>query len=153
MARSRWKWVLLGVVLLLVAAELALNALKSPTALVRIVNRGDYPITDLTLSTGASQAEAARIEPEQSVVFQLTGRGKNPLVLKFHQFNNPMTDFEIPEFEPRRLRREGAILVLELGTKEVVRYQEPDDSPSRWQRLGERVRNTLDEAKVPDAAP
>ena len=153
MVRSRWKWVLLGVVLLLVAAELALNALKVPTAQVRIVNGGEYPITELVVSNGASQAKLSRLEPGRSDVLLLSGRGKTPLVLRFNQFNNPLTDFEIPEFEPRRLQRERSVLVLELRPNEVVRSQEPDDRPSRWEQLGERVRNSLDEAKLPDSEP
>jgi hypothetical protein len=153
MVRSRWKWFLLGAVVLLAAAELALNALKTPVALVRVVNRGDYPITDLSLSTGASRTSAVRVEPGQSEVFQMGSRGKAALVLKFHQFDNPLSGFEVPDFDARRQRRDGSVLVLEVRPNEVVRYHEPDDTPGRWERIGARVRDTLDEAKLPDTAP
>lgn len=153
MTRSRWKWVLLGVVLLLVVAEVALNALKPPIATVRVINRGEYPITGLTLSTGSSRVGSARIESDQDEVFTLSGWGKKPLVLKFSQLNNPMTEFEVTDFDPRRLQRDGSVLVLELRPNEVARYQEPDETPGRWRHLGERVRKTFDEAQAPKSAP
>ena len=64
MVRSRWKWVLLGVVLLLVGAELGLNALKAPVALVKIVNRGDDPILNLVLTSGPGRSGLDRIDPQ-----------------------------------------------------------------------------------------
>ena len=153
MVQSRWKWVLLGVVLLLIAAEFGLKALTPPTALVRIVNRGDYPITGLVISTGTSRTGSARIEAGQSEVFRLSQWGKSPLLLKFTQFNNPLSDFELPEFEPRRLHRERSVLVLEVRGNEIVRYQEPDETPGQWDHVLTWARNSLDATKTPPESP
>lgn len=153
MVQSRWKWVLLGIVLLLVAAELGLNALTPPTAPVRIINRGDDPITDLVITTGSSRAGAARIDAGQSEVFRLSNLDKNPLRLKFTQFNNPLSDFEVSAFEPRRLHRERSVLVLEVRNNEIVRYQEPDETPGQWDHILTWTRNSLDATNSPPENP
>jgi hypothetical protein len=145
MVRARWKWFLLGAVFLLVATEVVLNALKTPVGQVKIVNTGADPILNLVATNGPSRAEAARVDPQDSVVLQISGRGKTALALKFNQFNNPVTDFEVAEFDPAALSRQGSRLVLEVRPGEVMRYQEPDDTPTRWQRFLDWVRSTFNE--------
>ncbi len=148
MVRSRWKWVALGVVLLLIAAEVGLNVLKPSEVLVKIVNGGQEPLLNVEITVGAESSFVDRIDPQQAHVFLLSSYGKTPLALKFNQLNNPLSDFVVPEFDARKLSQEGSVLVLEVRPNEVARYVEPDERPGALGRLYGKARGLVEAPKA-----
>jgi hypothetical protein len=135
MSRRNRNLTLAIVVLLLVAAEVGLRSLRLPVASVRVVNQGGEPITNLRLVSGSSQAHVATLPEGETVNVPLEGRGKQSLVVTFQQKNNPLSNFEIPVFDPAGLQSEGFSLVLVIRQNEFERYQD-DGEPSKLSRLG-----------------
>ena len=68
----------------------------------------------------------------------LSGKGKAPLSLAFKQADNPLSGFQLDDFDPRLSHRDGLKTVLEIRPNEVQRYTEDDEtasgsrSPSNW---------------------
>src|SRR5262245_53837600 len=107
MSRTSRKVVAVGVVLLLVGAEVALRRMQRPAGCLVGGNQGDEPIVGLVASCGASRAEVARIAPGETARLFLVGPPKTPLKLTFRQRGNALTSFEVPEFDSALLRKDG----------------------------------------------
>jgi hypothetical protein len=133
MPRPSRRVVVVGAVLLLIGAEVALRRVQQPAGCLVVGNQGDEPIVGLVASCGASRAEVARIAPGETAKLFLVGPPKTPLRLTFRQRGNALTSFEVPEFDTALLRKDGSRLVLNVRTNEVERYQEEDD-PSLLRR-------------------
>jgi len=142
MSRPRRKLIIVGVVLLLVAAEIGLDTLREPVACVTVVNDGVAPVERLSISSGRRRAEIAAIAPGESANVYLAGRGRKTLALAFRQQGNALTNFEISDFDPAALHREGFKLVISIQANQVTRYQEHAE-PSTLGRLGRNVRDWL----------
>jgi hypothetical protein len=124
--------VIVGVILLLIGAEVALRRMHQPVGCVVVGNQGDEPIVGVVASCGASRAEVARIAPGETAKLFLFGPPKTPLKLTFRQRGNALASFELPEFDSALLLKDRSRLVLNIRTNEVERYQEEDDpSPLR----------------------
>jgi hypothetical protein len=149
MTKPKRRYIILGVLLLLVGAEVGLNAVRVRTAAVKVVNMGDEPIVDLVVVCGDSRAAVERISPSQSVVVRLGGRGKKPLKLSYQQLGNAMSGFEVPDFNPGELSRDGSALVLEIRNNEFTRSHEPDETPGTLGRLGRNVWGWFEEESEP----
>ena len=130
--------IIVGVVLLLVGAEVGLRRLSAPSGSVVVGNQGEYPIEGLVVTSGGSRASVARIAPGEVARIWLDGRGKHPLRLTFRQRGNAVTSFEVPEFDPAMLHNDGNRLVLNVRPNELERYQEEDD-PSMLRRGAESL--------------
>ena len=145
MSQRKRNLTIVTVVLLLVAAEVGLQSLRLPVAFVRVVNQGGAPITNLRLVSGQSEATVAKIPDGESAMVPLAGRGKQSLVVTFQQQNNPLSNFQIPVFDPASLQREGFSLVLVIRQNEFERYQD-DGEPSKLSRLGTWLWNWLEKS-------
>lgn len=138
MSRRKRTLIVVGAVLFVVGLELGLKSLKAPEATVRIVNVGDAPITDMQLVLGKNTVDVAPIAPQGSSDVRISGRLKQTLKITFRQLDNPLTGFQVPEFDAAALHRDSLILVLEIRSNEFVRSQAPDETPTI---LGQLARN------------
>ncbi len=149
MSKPKRKLIVLGVLLLLVGTEFGLSSLRIPTAAVRIVNPGDEPVVDLEVVCGDCKVSVGRINPQQSAVVHVAGRGNNVLKLSYKQLGNAMSGFEVTHFNPGRLSRDGSVLVLEIRPNEFTRYHMPDETPTALGRLGRNVAGWFGEEPEP----
>jgi hypothetical protein len=69
----------------------------------------------------------------------LTGSAKGTLTLSFTQAGNPMAGFQIPDFDPRAMRRDGLKQVLQVMPNQVVKYMDDEDYSTPMGRLGGRI--------------
>ena len=146
MSRPNRRLIVLGVVLVLVLAEVALNALHAPMARVQVVNEGITPIEDLRLTFGGAEALAPPIQPGESVHLSFSGWKRRPLTVKFRQEGNPMTGFELPEFDPSYLSEGRAKLVITVKPGAFERGQEEDAATTPRGRVLGAVGRWLDQA-------
>ena len=142
MARRKRNLVIASFLLSLVIAEVGLTRLRAPVGHVRVINQGTTPLEEVRLISGASAATIARIEPGNSALVSLAGRGVAPLSVTFSQKDNPLTNFELPDFDPAALQTEGSCLVLGIRPNECERYHEAVD-PSQFTQLSDQAINWL----------
>lgn len=134
--------VVAGVVLVLTAAELGFQQLRAPVGCVKVLNAGNEPIENLTLTSGESTARVARVPAGESVRVFLSGRARQPLRVNYRQKGNAMTGFVIEAFNPAELQRERFMLVLTIRPNEYERYMD-DGDPSFLARLSNHVQEWL----------
>ncbi|GAC1473945.1 MAG: hypothetical protein NVSMB9_23450 [Isosphaeraceae bacterium] len=120
--RKRNTLILLAFLLALVGAEIVLNRVRGPEACVQVENLGSEPMRDLIVLLGSSRARVPLVEPGGTARVFVHGRGAQTLVLKFGQAGNPMTDFEVPGFDPGQMNSEGFKLMLRVRPNEVERF-------------------------------
>lgn len=145
---SRGKRYLLAgcaLVLALVGGELGLRQLLAPVASVQVINAGREAIEGLRVESGQSQAGVHRIEPGESARLHIRGRGPSTLRLSYQQRGSALTNFEVPNFDPPALAREGFMLVLRVRENEYERYQD-EDEPSTLSRLGSTLKRWLEDS-------
>ncbi|WP_406700627.1 hypothetical protein V5E97_17665 [Singulisphaera sp. Ch08] len=142
MSHRKRNLTILTLVLVLVATEVGLQLFRLPVGTVRVVNEGGEPITNLRLVSGSSEATVAKLPEGEAVMLSLRGRGKQTLVVTFQQKNNPLSNFEIPIFDPASLQSEGFTLVLVIRQNEYERYQD-DGEPSMLSQLTSRTQTWL----------
>ena len=111
---TRRKWIILGalLVLLSIGAELVVRPWNSSKGCVQIVNQGDDPMDDLILSYGGTKVRVGGLGAGQSTNVWFTIGGKGTLNLEFKQKGNPMTGFQVPDFDPAENLADGLRLVL-----------------------------------------
>jgi hypothetical protein len=147
MSRPKRNLIVAGsLVLLVVAAEVALNLLRPPMARVQIVNEGRSAIEDLQVVYGRQEAGVARIGPGESAHLTFAGWRRRDLNLKFQQPDNALTGFEVAEFDPPALSRDGMKLVVIVKPNTFERGLEDDAAPTPRGRIVEVMGQWLDRA-------
>ena len=147
MSRPKRNLIVAGaLVLLVIAAEVALNLLQPPLARVQVVNEGEAAIEDLRVAYGRKEAGIARLGPGESVHLSFAGWGRRDLSLKFQQRGNALTGFEVGEFDPPELCRDGAKLVIVVKPNTFERAQEDDPALSPRGRAFEFLGQWLERA-------
>jgi hypothetical protein len=138
---SKPKGLLISVVVLLslVGLELVLSSLKPPDAAVRITNMGETPIVDMRITFGDGVVVVGTIAPQDSAVVHFSGRKKDALKVSFSQLDNPLSGFEVADFDPSALRRQGRELALEIRMNEYSRAQVTDETPTTLSRLTQNL--------------
>jgi hypothetical protein len=138
MARPKRNLIVAGSLLLLVvSAEVALNLFHPPLARVQIVNEGRTAIEDLQVLYGRQEAGVIRIRPGESAHLSFAGWRRRDLKLKFQQPDNALTGFEVAEFDPPALSRDGLKLVITVKPNTFERGMEDDALPSPRGRIFE----------------
>lgn len=143
--RNRYLAVGCAAALLLVGAEVGLNAILGPVAGVQLINAGAEPMERVRVIHQGQEAWVGRIEPGASATVRVRGRGKAALIVDYQQRGSALSNFEIAAFDPDALSREDFMLVLRIRPNEYERYQE-DGEPSTLRRLLSRARNWLEES-------
>ncbi len=138
--------VAVALLLLVVTAEVTLNLWRPPLARVQVVNEGATTIEDLQVSYGRDKAGVARIAPGESSHLTFAGWRRRDLRLKFKQRDNALTEFEVVEFDPPALSREGFKLVVIVKPNAFERGQEDDAAPSARGRIFEVIGGWLERA-------
>ena len=133
--RKRGVLVALGLVTLLVTAEVTLNVWRGSQVCVEVANQGATPIEDLVLKLGTSRVSAARVEPGSSTRMYLTGRRQGTLLMTFRQQGNPLGTYQIPSFDPAAVSADGFKLVLNVRPNEIERFQDDADPATPFGRL------------------
>jgi hypothetical protein len=141
--RTRGTLIVLAVLGTLLGAEVVLNLLKDPEALVLVENKGPEPIEGLVVAFGSRKAEVAYVAPGETARLLMSGRGTQTLQLSFRQKGNAMGGYQVPGFDPGLMSRDGSKLVLEIHPNQVIRYQdegEPSTPVGRYASdVGQRV--------------
>ena len=139
MSKPRGLLIFVLVVLSLVGLELILSGLKPPDAAVRITNMGETPIVEMRIAFGDSVVAVGTIAPQESTVVHFSGRKKGVLKVSFNQLDNPLSGFEVADFDPSALRGQGNALALEIRMNEYSRAQVTDESPTTLGRLTQNL--------------
>jgi hypothetical protein len=135
-----------SLLLLVVTAEVALNLLRPPLARVQIVNEGASAIEDLQVVYGGQEVGVARIGPGESARLTFAGWRSRDLKLRFQQPDNALTGFDVAEFDPPALSRDGMKLVITVKPNTFERGMEDDAAPSPRGRIVEVLGRWLDRA-------
>ena len=140
---SRRHWIILAsLAVVLLGVEVAVRHWVAPKACVQITNQGDGAIEDLVVSYAGSQLAVGRLPVGQSAQVWLSGGPKGLLRLDFKQKGNALTGFQVPEFDPAQIRRDGFKLVLVVKRNEVERFMDDDPLADR-ETLEDRVRRWM----------
>jgi len=151
--RDRNLWIVAAIVTALVGVEVGLNLWRGPEGCVEVENAGVEPIDDLVLTWRGGRSEVGRVAPGASALVRFSGRGIGPLTVQFRQKGNALGSFELPEFSPAQLSRDGLRQVLRVRTNEVERNlddSEPSSSAGRFlQGVWRGIAGSLDESATP----
>jgi len=142
---SRQKWIIVAAVLLIFAgaAEVAVHPWKVSRGCVQIVNQGDAAIEDLVLSYSGTKVRLGRLAAGQSSHAWFTAGKVGPLDLEFQQTGNPMTGFQVADFDPASNIGDGLKLVLFIKKDKVERAVDDDDTVKARESLIQRVKDWL----------
>jgi hypothetical protein len=143
MPRRRWIVALAVLAALLVAAEVTIRRWESPKACVQIINDCDGILEDLVVVYAETRMPVGRILKNQSAHTWLTAGPLGTLRLEYRQKGNAIQGFQIPDFDPGRLIQDSSKLVLVVGTNQIQRYVEEDDTRRDKESLGEMIRRWL----------
>ena len=135
----RAQTVLIGLIILLVGVEIVVRIVQPSRTSVQIVNAGDTPIENLVVVYGGSRVGVGTLPAGESTQVWLTGSGKGTLSLEFTQAGNPMSGFQIADFDPRSMRRDGLKQVLTIMPNQVMKYMDDEDYSTPLGRLGGRI--------------
>ena len=126
--QTRIALVLLALIALLVGGELGFEWWRGSEAVVAVENAGTTPIEDFVLLHGGGKSSIPLIAPGSSVRIFINGRDSAPLSFNFRQVGNPLNSFELPEFSPAQLERDGLMLnVRILPDGQVERFGDLND--------------------------
>jgi hypothetical protein len=150
---TRRKWIILGVLLLLltVGAELLVRPWNSSKGRVQVDNQGDAAMDDLVVNYGGTKVRVGRVATGQSANVWFTVGSKGMLTLEFNQKGNPMNGFQLEEFDPAENLANGFKVVLVVKNNRVERFMEDDDRPTTTplQSLLESVSGLFDSELPP----
>jgi len=130
-------------VLLAGAAEITVRPWKASRGCVQIVNQGDAAIEDLVLSYAGTKVRVGRVGAGQSSQAWFTAGKLGPLNLEFKQKGNPLTGFQVADYDPASNIRDGLKLVLFVKKDQVERSVDDDDTVKARETLIERVKDWL----------
>ena len=121
--KTRIGLIVLAMIALLAAGEVAFEWWRGSEAVVVVENAGTAPIEDFVLTHGDSKSSIPLIAPGSSVRIFINGGGARPLAFNFRQVGNPLNSFELQEFSPAQLERDGLMLnVRILSNGEIERF-------------------------------
>jgi hypothetical protein len=142
---SRRSWIILVTLILLLAvgAELVVRSWRSPKGCVQIVNQGEAAIDDLVVSYAQTQVRVGKVGAGESTHVWFTAGKPGPLKLDFRQKGNPVSGFQVPDFDPIENRSAGLKLVLVVKTNLVQRSMEDDETMTPLESLVERVKDWI----------
>jgi hypothetical protein len=148
---TRRKWIILGVlvVLLTIGAELLVRPWNSSRGCVQVDNQGDAAMDDLILSYGGTKIRVGGLGVGRSTNVWFTVAGKDTLSLEFNQKGNPMTGFQVPDFDPADNLANGFKIVLVVKNNRVERFMEDDHSTTPLKNLVESISEMFE----PDSRP
>jgi hypothetical protein len=135
----RARIVLISLAVLLLAVEIVVRFAVSSRASLQIVNDGDAVIENLIVSFPGSQVAVGHLGAGDSAQVWLSGNEKGTLALSFNQKGNPMQGFQVQDFDPRELRRDGFRLVLRVRPNEVTKYMDDEVSSTPVGQLGDKI--------------
>jgi hypothetical protein len=135
----------MGAILLLLAgaAEMMVRPWKASKGCVQIVNQGDAGIEDLVLSYSGTKVRVGHVAAGQSSQAWFTAGNLGPLKLEFLQKGNPLTGFQVADYDPASNIRDGVKLVLFVKKDQVERSVDDDDSVKARETVIERVKDWL----------
>ena len=137
---SRRAWIILiSLAALLLGIEVVVRFSGSSRASVQIVNDGDAVLENLIVSFPGSRVAVGSLTGGDSAQVWLSGHEKGTLALSFTQAGNPMSGFQIPDFDPREIHRDGFRLVLHIRQNEVTKYMDDEESSTPMSRLGDKI--------------
>jgi hypothetical protein len=136
----------LGAVGLMIAVEVGLNVWRGSQACIEVTNQGAEPIDDLVLTLGSSRVAASRIEAGATVALYISSRESGTLLMTFRQQGNPLGTFQIPEFDPARLKADNFKVMLNVRRNEIERAQEEADPATPLGRLVKALMDRIDRA-------
>jgi hypothetical protein len=149
---TRRKWIILGVLLLLLTlgAELLVRPWNSSKGRVQVDNQGDAPMDDLVVSYRGSEVRVGRVATGELANVWFTVGGKGMLTLEFNQKGNPMKGFQLEDFDPAENLANGFKIVLVVKNNRVERFMEDDHStPTPLQSLLEGISGLFDSELPP----
>ncbi len=138
MPRRRWIIALAVLVALLVAIEVAVRRWERPKACLQIINDGDGVIEDLVVFYDDNRMPVGQILKGQSAHLWLTAGPPGPLRLEYRQKGNAIQGFQIADYDPAQNIKDAFKQVLVVGTNQLQRYAEDDDT-RKEESLGEKV--------------
>ena len=101
--------------------------------------RVTLPIENLVVSYGGSRVGVGTLPAGENTLVWLTGSKKGTLSLEFNQARNPMSGFQIADFDPRSMRRDGQRQVLTIMPNQVMKYMDDAEYSTPLSRLGGRI--------------
>ena len=140
MSRKAWL-IAIGLAILLLGIEIGVRSLQSAKSSVQISNLGDTLLENLVVSFAGSQVGVGNLAPGESAQVWLSGTKKGTLGLAFTQKGNPMSGFQIADYDPPILRRDGLRMVLQIRPNEVTKFQDDESSTSLLGGLSNRIRD------------
>ena len=135
----RTQMILVGLIVLLVGIEIVVRITSPSRTSVQIINAGDAPIENLVVIYGGSRVGVGTLPAGENAQVGLTGSTKGSLALEFTQKGNPMSGFQIADFDPRSMRRDGLRQVLTIMPNQVMKYMDDDIDTTPLGRLGSRI--------------
>jgi hypothetical protein len=150
---SRRRWIVAGCVLaLVVGLEVAVRIAQTGRSRVQIINAGATPIENLVVSYAGTRIRLGSLPPGATGYAYLSGQEKGTLDLAFTQAGNPLTGFQVADYDPRALGRDGLEQVLEVKSDMVTKYLDDAGSITPLSRLLDRIRDwihgELDQARL-----
>ncbi len=142
---NRQKWMIIAAVLVLLAgaAEMTVRSWKAPKGCVQIVNQGDAALEDLVLSYAGTKVRLGHVGTGRSIQAWFTAGILGPLKLEFKQKGNPLTGFQVADYDPGSNIRDGLKLVLCVKKDQVERSVDDDDTTKARETLIERLKDWL----------
>lgn len=120
--------IVLGIIAVLVVAELGFRTLRGPVGRVTIINASNETIEDLRAEFAGKVARVAQIPAGESVSVSLSGRGRQMLNVTYRLKGSALPGFQVATFDPSALQSDGSKLVLTIRLDEWERYNEQETS-------------------------
>jgi hypothetical protein len=130
-------------ILLFLGIEVAVRLSSVPKMPILVVNKGDTLLENLVVSFAGSQVGVGDLPSGGSSTIWLSGRQKGSLSLSFKQQGNPLQGFQVADFNPGEMRRDGLKMVLQIKSNEVEKYMDDDDTSTVMGRLGDRLQSWI----------
>jgi hypothetical protein len=136
------RWIIILCVLIVALAaglEWASRYWGSQTTSAQIVNEGTEPMHEVFASYADTRISLGTLAAGDKSKVWFSAAGRRALKLEFTQKGNPLTGFNVPDFDPMEHRRDGSRLVLVVKNNQVERFVEEDDSVKSPPRLLDRL--------------
>jgi len=139
MPRRRWMIALAILISLLVAIEVVVRRWERPKATLQITNEGGGVMEGLVVYYADTRMPVGTLLKGQSVYLRITAGPLGPLRLEYRQKSNALQGLQIPDYDPAQNLKDGFKQVLVVGTNQLQRYAEEDDSLKDRKSLGEAI--------------
>lgn len=137
----RARMVLIVLIVLIVGIEVAVRLSRTSRSSVEIANVAEVPIENLVVSFAGSQVGVGNVAAGDTTHVWLSGIEKGTLSISFTQAGNPMSGFQVPDFDPGNMRRDGLKLVLHIKPNEVMKFLDDEETSTPLGRLRDRIRD------------